>query len=333
MTPVPMTSIPTVQIGRPGWERHGDQLRHQFPQVAWLIVHADRLEHLTPDGTISHPEWDDANADVVWMDLDVVRSDLQGRHFALAASGPPPQWVHASYAGLDGAYWSSLVDKGTIVTGSHISGIPMAQYVMGQVLQWFHAPAGWPQARASKTWRAGEFQEIADTTWVVVGMGDIGGRIATLAQAFGASVTGVRRTPVGDEPCPTVPLGQLPDLAPTADVIVFAIPGGPSTDGMVDAGFLARLRPNAVIVNVGRGTLVNEPDLLEALDADQLAGAIVDVTATEPLPDDHWMWDHPKVMLTPHVSAAGTGRHQRSVDAFTDNLRRWLDDEALPYRL
>ncbi len=328
-----MKPAPTVQIGRPGWQRHGDQLRQRFPELSWLIVCKDQLEHILPDGTTTYPEWDDANADVVWMDLDVIRSDVQGRHFALAASGTAPQWVHASYAGLDAAYWSALVDRGTTVTGSHISGIPMAQYVMGQVLQWFHSSAGWPEARSSRTWQAGEFQEIADTTWVVVGMGDIGGRIATLAQAFGANVTGVRRTPVGDEPCPTVPLGQLPDLATTADVLVFAIPGGPSTDGMVDAGFLARLRPNAVIVNVGRGTLIDEPGLLEALDADQLAGAIVDVTATEPLPDDHWMWDHPKVMLTPHASAAGTGRHQRSLDAFADNLERWLAGTPLPYQL
>jgi len=321
----------TVQLGRPGWERNGTTLQAEFPKFSWLVVHTDRLDLVGPDGTTTTVEWDDAVADVVWMDLDVFRSDVQGRHFKLAATGHAAAWVHTSYAGLESPYWDTIRSRGSLLTASHLSGVPISEYVMGHVLQWFQASAGWQQSRLDHTWTPGEFTEVHRSDWLVVGLGDIGFKVAGLAEAFGANVTGVRQNPRGDEPFETIAAVDLAAARGSADVIVFAVPGGEESDSLVDAEFLAGLRPNTLIVNVGRGSLVDEAALIVALDAGQLGGAILDVTVVEPLPVDDPLWSHPLVWITPHGSAAGSGRHRRSLDTFIDNLHRWINHEAIAY--
>jgi len=321
----------TVQLGRPGWERNGATLQAEFPEFSWLVVHTDRLDLVAPNGTITTVEWDDAVADVVWMDLDVFRSDVQARHFKLAATGAVPAWVHTSYAGLENPYWDSIRSRGSVLSLSHLSGVPISEYVMSQVLQRFQASAGWDKIRQDHAWTPGEFRELHGSTWLVVGLGAIGAKVANLANAFGAEVTGVRQHIRGDETIPTIAAVDLAGVRGAADVIVFCVPGGSGSDGLVDAEFLAGLGPNTLIVNVGRGSLIDEPALLTALDAGQLGGAILDVTATEPLPADDPLWNHSLVWITPHGSAAGSGRHQRSLDAFIENLHRWISHEAIPH--
>ncbi|NOX29745.1 MAG: hypothetical protein GXP35_06820, partial [Actinobacteria bacterium] len=178
----------TVQLGRPGWERNGTTLQAEFPEFSWLVVHTDHLDLVAPNGTTTTVEWDDAVADVVWMDLDVFRSDVQGRHFKLAVTRQPAAWVHTSYAGLESPYWDTIRSRGSLLTASHLSGVPISEYVLSQVLQWFQASAGWAQSRLDHTWTPGEFTEVHRSDWLVVGLGDIGFKVASLAAAFGANV-------------------------------------------------------------------------------------------------------------------------------------------------
>jgi phosphoglycerate dehydrogenase-like enzyme len=118
-----------------------------------------------------------------------------------------------------------------------------------------------------------------------------------------------------------------------AQVVVLATPANAGTTGLVDADFLAAMRDDAVLINIGRGALVDERALLAALDGGSPAAAVLDVTATEPLPGDDVLWHHPKVTITPHSSAQGDGRHERAADVFVANLARYVAGEALHHEV
>ena len=167
--------------------------------------------------------------------------------------------------------------------------------------------------RHEREWRKHEFREVLGTVWLVIGLGTIGVGGCGAARAFGAHVIGARRTPRGDEPVDElVAPEQLQEALSRADVVVLAVPATQDTVGMVDAQFLAHMRPGSVLVNVARGSLVDEGALLVALDRGVPEAALLDVTATEPLPPESPLWTHPRVVLTPHTSALGEGRHARA---------------------
>ena len=149
---------------------------------------------------------------------------------------------------------------------------------------------------------------------------------------FGARIVGVRRT-AGAHPLADAmgSLDEVKSLLPAADVVVLSTPLNDATRNMADAAFFAAMQPKSVLVNVGRGGLVDEPALLAALDAGAPEFAVLDVFATEPLPADSPFWDHPKVALCPHASSFGSGQAARNDAVFLENLRRRLAGEPLLY--
>jgi len=126
-------------------------------------------------------------------------------------------------------------------------------------------------------------------------------------------------------------LAELPDLLPDTDVLVLATPLTAETRHLGNAANFARMKPGSVLVNVGRGGLVDEPALLAALDRDAPAHAVLDVFETEPLPPDSPFWSHPKVALTPHSSGMSVGNAPRNDALFLDNLRRFVAGEPLEH--
>jgi phosphoglycerate dehydrogenase-like enzyme len=143
-------------------------------------------------------------------------------------------------------------------------------------------------------------------------------------------VLGVKRTP---EPVTDVDevhsTDALPDLVGRADAIVFTLPGTDATAGLYDAELIAATKPGAVIVNVGRGTVIDEPALIDGLTAGPLGSAYLDVTAVEPLPPDSPLWDLPNVVLAPHTAALNDAEDRRIAELFAGNLRRFLAGEEL----
>jgi phosphoglycerate dehydrogenase-like enzyme len=302
----------------------------QVDAVEWLRLAAVADEHQLRLGPGSIP-LADARPEVAWATPDMFFDGLIRPFFRLSLDCGSMRWLHSPAAGLDLPGYRDLLARGIRLTTSHVNRIPIAEYVVGAVLRHYQHPEEWQAAQAAKAWRHHEFREVHGTTWLIVGLGAIGGEVAVRAKAFGARVVGVRRHPVGDEPVDQMlPPQRIWDVLPECDVVVLAAPGTDETYHLVNTGFLAQMREGSVLVNVGRGTVVDEAALHTALNRGVPEAAILDVFETEPLPAASPLWTHPRVVVTPHSSAGGLGRHERGVDLFLDNLRRYRAGAALP---
>jgi len=175
------------------------------------------------------------------------------------------------------------------------------------------------------------FGELADTTLGLVGFGAIGHAIANRARALGMKVLAVRRHPASppDPAHAQWTTDRLPDLIERSDWLVLAAPLTAETRGLIGRAELARCRPGAVLVNLGRGALVDEDALVEALREHRIAGAALDVFREEPLPASSPLWTMPHVILTPHVSGFGPRYWERALEIFGRNLRAFLDGRPL----
>ena len=166
------------------------------------------------------------------------------------------------------------------------------------------------------------------------GSSGIGAEVARLLTAFGARVIGTSRheRPVEhvDE---LVRPDEIASVAGRVDAVVVALPGTAATERMLGRAFFDAARPGLVVVNVGRGTVIDEPALLDALAAERVGFAALDVTAVEPLPQDSPLWTHPRVLISPHTAALTTGEERRIAELFADNATRLLDGRPLRNRV
>ncbi|MBO2453726.1 D-2-hydroxyacid dehydrogenase [Actinomadura barringtoniae] len=255
---------------------------------------------------------------------------------ALASAWPReggPSWVHIASAGVDRLLFPRLVEGDTIVTNSRgIFDEPIAEYVLALVLCFakdLHTTIGLQHRRE---WRHRETERSDGKSALVVGTGPIGRAIGRRLTAGGLRVTGMGRTARASDPDlgTVLPMEALHEALGSNDYVVLAAPLTDVTRGMIDAAALARMRPGARLINVGRGQLVIEDDLIEALRANVIAGAALDVFATEPLAGSSPLWELPNVIVSPHMSGDTIGWRQELVDLFADNLGRRR--EGLPLR-
>ena len=248
---------------------------------------------------------------------------------ALAAR---PDWLQAGSAGVDNPRLAKLNAAGVRLTTNDAMAPSIAELVMAGVLDHFQRG---PERRAiqrSHRWTQQPFREIARSRWLILGFGAIGREVGRRARAFGAHVTGVRRSGGEDGAADRmITPDALPPALADADVVVLCVPLTEATRHMADRGFFAAMKPGAVIVNVGRGGLLDEAALIEALDGGALGHAVLDVVAREPLGPDSPLWDHPGIALTCHVAGMGDGLLERSDALFLDNLSRYR--EGRPLRL
>ena len=287
------------------------------------------------DGTIRDEgvevAWEDAHADVAYGSADIFDDQsLTRRFFGWLLRADDLRWLQMAAAGVDHPVFGALLDGGVRITSAHVTDIPIAEYVLAQVLRATVPIEAMDASTAQRQWTKHEWREVHASRWLVVGLGSIGSAVSVRARGFGAHVTGVRRSPTGDEPVDEMitPDGMLAAVA-NADVVVLCTPATRHTVGMVDATFLGSMGPQSLLVNVGRGQLVDEVALRRSLDAGRPARAILDVAVDEPPADESWLWDHPSVTLTAHTSAGGDGRHARAADVFAANLARFVAGEPL----
>ena len=271
---------------------------------------------------------DDSSADAAWMNGDVFFTP-HARDFSRAIlKSPDLAWVQSGAAGFDNPVFKMIVDKGARLTTSHGQAIGMSEYVLWGVLDHFQGGPARRSDQASRTWGRHRFREIKDSRWLIVGFGAIGQAVAERARGFGAHITAVRRNPAAHAAADAITtLDDLPTHLPQADVVVLCCPLTDQTRHLADAPFFARMKPGSVLVNVGRGGLVDEPALLAALGSTP-EHAVLDVFETEPLLADSPFWAHPNVTLTPHASGVTDGQGARNDTLFLENLRRFV--EGLP---
>ncbi len=194
---------------------------------------------------------------------------------------------------------------------------------------------GLPRLLADKQrrhWDHYPVRELAGQHLVIVGLGQIGRQTARYARALGMRVTGVRRSSGSDHDSDVDEIRTVDDLAevfPAADAVVLALPSTAETKGVIDRRLLEKLPRHAIVVNVGRGSVLDETALVAALTNRQLAGAALDVFAAEPLPATSPLWQLPNVIVSPHTAALSTRENERIVELFIDNLHRFLSGEPL----
>lgn len=236
------------------------------------------------------------------------------------------RWVHTASAGVDRLIFPGLVGSGVTLTNSRgVFDVPMAEYVVGLVIAMAKDLPGTLAAQAQRSWRHRESERVGGRTAVVVGSGPIGRATAALLAAVGMRVELVGRR-AGDG---VHAIDALPALLARAEFLVLAAPLTDATRGMLNATTLATLPRGARVLNVGRGALVVQDDLVDALRDGHLAGAALDVFEREPLPADSPLWDLPGVIVSPHMSGDILGWRDELESLFADNLARYRAGEPL----
>jgi phosphoglycerate dehydrogenase-like enzyme len=272
----------------------------------------------------------EAAPDIVWMTFDSIMGGRLDQFFDIALGPPPVKWVHTQQTGLDSRRYREVVARGVPLTNSHAQAPAIADYVMANVLAEIWPIAAARTAQKSHDWKRMPFRELSGTQWLIVGFGVIGREIAKRAKGFGARIVGINRSGRPDsEADEMATLKDLPRLLPASDIVVLAAAHNDATDSLVGAGFIEATKPGAILVNIGRGVLVDDKALLAGLERNKPGLAILDVFREEPLPPGHPYWDHPKVRVTGHTSSSGHGTLVRADGFFLENLSRFESGRPL----
>lgn len=272
----------------------------------------------------------DGQPQIAWANADLYRSASARIFTDTMMASPKLEWVQSGATGLDSPIFGQILRNGVRLTTSHAQAPAIADYVLHGVLDRFQGAATRRAFQSGRQWRKTPFRELGGSSWLIIGFGAIGQAVAKRARAFDARVVGLRRQisphPLADQ---IAGMDALATHLPDADVVVLALPISNASRDLVNADFLARMKPGSLLVNVSRGAMVDEPALLEALDRGAPAAAVLDVFATEPLPSDSPLWSHPGVDVSPHASSMGSGMTGRSDDLFLRNLESYLAGDAL----
>ena len=257
----------------------------------------------------------------------------------VAAGRDTLRWVHSCTAGI-GVSLATLRGSGIRLTNSAaIHAEPIADWVIAALAHFAKGFDHVVRAQAARQWIQGAYgertirvRELADIRVGILGLGGIGTAVARRALALGMRVAGIRRHAERGGPVGVAWVGGRMDLARLAaesDALVIAAPRTAETDAAVGREVLARLPAGAVVINVSRGALLDEQALLERLDAGALRGAALDVFATEPLPPEHPLWTHPRVLVSPHISPVTDRFWERESGLILENIRRYLAGSSL----
>ena len=283
----------------------------------------------------------DGHADGPVDDVEVLlRGWLNADAFdRLLARSPRLSWVHSATSGVERALTPAARSRGIVVTNARgVFSAPIAEYVLMMILAVSRRLPQLLELQRERTWQPLEGVEMRDLTVGVVGLGSIGKAVADLVASFGGRIVAMRRRTDGAGSGAAV-LGEtgaggvvvaellgpdgLPQLMAASNFVVLAAPLTPETEGMINAAALAAMRPDAWLINVARGRLVDERALLAALREGRIGGAVLDTFVEEPLAASSPFYDLPNVIVTPHTSWSSARVLDRSVELFCDNLQRF----------
>ena len=302
-----------------------DDDAHGIPAAVYAAILEDQL----PEWEILHPQ-SPADRTAAIADATVVA----GKHFTAAevAAADSLRLFSANTAGVDHLPLDAFADAGVAVTSaSGVHGPNIAEYVIGYILSFMRRHDEGRRRQEARTWRRYQaFGELAGSTVTVVGLGAIGEAICERLAGFDVERIGVRHTPERGGPVErVVGYPDLMSVLPRTDVLVLACPLTSQTEQLIDAAALAALPTDAIVINIGRGRLIDTEALVAALQANQLHGAALDVTDPEPLPSDHVLWTLPHVVITPHVAGHTPRYFDRCAEILIENIDA-LPDSGVP---
>lgn len=246
------------------------------------------------------------------------------------------RWLQLSFAGADGYAKPGFPEHVLLTNASGVFGRPIAEYAFAAVLSMMRRLHLYRDAQSSAQWEwLGDEMSPAGKHLLILGAGDIGSNTARLFRPFGCKITGVRRVA---RACPAefdamVTLDEAEALLSEADIIICCLPGTELTRKWFSRSRLQKLKENAILVNVGRGSLIDHDALAEILLGKRIFGTVLDVTDPEPLPPEHPLWKCPNALITPHISGKTFSGLSCKEDALfeicRENLSRWLRGERL----
>jgi len=301
----------------PAW--FSERLRREFPLLE--VVHLPNYDHVME-------EIPGADIAISWS--------LRGEQIQAAKK---LRWIHSTAAAVHQLMTPELRASNIVVTNARdVHGPVVAEHAIALA---FALAKRLPQAvkhQQQKHWAQRDLwyapqrpRELSGATMTIIGLGGIGRPLAKLAKSLGMRVVGVREHPDhGSEGADAVcGFDDLDRALHEADFVVLAVPVTPKTHHLMNAGRLAQLKPGAYLINVGRGVLIDEAALLQALRAKSFAGAALDVTTEEPLPPESPLWQTENILITPHIAGLTEQMWERHYAHYTENLCRYLAGEPL----
>jgi phosphoglycerate dehydrogenase-like enzyme len=296
-----------------------ETLRQRWPQMN--VVHVTDVQRLPAEL---------ADADIF------VGSVLRPAQFSAAKK---LKWVHSTSAGVGQLMYPELRNSGVVVTNaSGIFSVPMAEHIIGLILALARNFPDTVRQQEKAKWsqqdlwdKPQHLAEVNGTLLLIVGYGSIGREVAKRAQALGMRVWGVTRSGKGDATHAEkiVTSAELHSVLPQADYVLLCAPETSETNSLIGAQQLTQMKRGARIINVGRGSLLDEGALISALESGALGGAALDVAQTEPLPASSPLWHAPNLFITPHTSALSDRLWHRETAMLVDLLERWFDGREL----
>jgi phosphoglycerate dehydrogenase-like enzyme len=301
----------------PAWIR--ERLQQEFPKHKFVQLETyDRVPEEIPD----------ANVFIGWS--------LRPQQFVAVKK---LRWIHSPAAAVHQLMFPELIESDVILTNSTgIHGPVVAEHAIAVLLALAKRLPQAMQYQAKKIWSQDQLwherprpREVADTTVAVIGMGGIGREFTKRAKALGMKVLAVRENPAkgtGGADAVYSP-AEIASVLPQADYVLLCTPVTPATTGLINVARLSKMKPDAYLINVGRGPLVDEAALIQALQERRIAGAALDVFNEEPLPADSPFWSLDNLLITPHTAAVTERLWERHYKLIVENLNRFLAGQPL----
>jgi len=259
---------------------------------------------------------------------------------AVVRDNPRLRWVQGTAAGTGeqvkaAGLTEEELERVVITSASGVHVGPLAEFCLLGLLHFTKDVPRLRNDQAAHHWDHYPVPELRDSTLLVLGLGAIGTEVARLAKAFGMHTIGLNRAGGSDSPHvdEVYSSEHLYEVLRRAQGVVVTLPLTEETSGMLDAEALAQIKPGAILVNAGRGGVIDERALVQVLREERLKGAALEVFATEPLPAESPLWDLPNVLISPHTAALSVHENERIDELFTENLRRYLRGEELLSRV
>lgn len=320
------TSTIDLLIYEASYRRIRDRLIGALSQIRPVLMHRDG-SFSANGATIGQ---DQLRPRVSWANSDLYNDGLVEAFLQTILKLNSVEWMQSGFAGFDSPVFRLLAEKGIRLSNSNVQAPAMADYILGSVLEHFQDLDERRKAQANRSWLRVPFRELGGSTWLIIGYGNVGRETAKRARAFGAHILAVRRKVDSDDLVDE--MGRLEDIQhflPKADVVVLSCALNQQTSRLAGSEFLARMKEASVLVNVARGGLVDEAALLVALERGIPEYAILDVFDQEPLPRESPLWGHPRVSISAHASAYGSGNQKRGDELFLENLAHFVSGDPL----